>query len=109
MNTPKSPAMVEVDRNWPSNEQLRRHLNGNPKPVGTEDLLAAERAEVVRLREALYCAVELARDAHAHWDADHDIKVGKILLSLAGHNPKYDPRADAIHAALATTTQGEQG
>jgi hypothetical protein len=91
--------------------------DGKSVPLWTSDqmrayateAIAAERAEVVRLRTALHCAVELARDAHAHWDADQDAKVGKLLLALAGHNQKYDSRADAVHAALATTTQGEQG
>jgi len=46
--------------------------------------------------------VDLAIEAHAHWDADRDAKVGKILLALAGVSPRYDRRADALHAALAS-------
>lgn len=62
--------------------------------------LASKEAELVRLRGVLSGAVEVARDAHAHWDADQDAKVGKYLLALAGFNPRYDQRTDAIHAAL---------
>jgi len=67
--------------------------------------LAASQAKIGRLRVTLAGAVEVAKDAHAHWDADRDSKVGKILLALAGLNAKYDTRTDAIHAAL---TQGAQ-
>lgn len=45
--------------------------------------------------------IELAKAAHAHWDADRDAKVGKILMALAGWNEGYDWRADALHAAAA--------
>jgi hypothetical protein len=62
--------------------------------------IAAKEAEAGRLRGILSGVVELARDAHAHWDGDRDAKVGKLLLALAGHVPRYDPRADALHAAL---------
>lgn len=68
--------------------------------------LAAERAEAVRVREAIKGAIELAKDAHAHWDADRDAKVGKLVMALAGFNPRYDARADALHAALSPS-QGE--
>lgn len=44
--------------------------------------------------------VAMASEAYEHWDADRDMKVGKILLALAGDNPRYDKRADALHAAL---------
>lgn len=56
-------------------------------------------------RDALTGVVELAQEAHAHWDADRDMKVGKILLALAGYSPRYDPRADALHSAVAARTQ----
>lgn len=55
---------------------------------------------------ALGGAVELAREAHAHWDKDRDSKVGKLLLALAGFNSRYDQRADAVHAALTQQNKG---
>lgn len=44
---------------------------------------------------------ELAIEAHDHWDADRDFKAGKIIMALAGRNPEYDERADALTTALA--------
>ena len=66
---------------------------------------SAKDSEVLVLREALAGAVALAQEAHAHWDADRNSKVGKILLALAGFNAKYDQKADAIHAAIAQPVQ----
>lgn len=45
-------------------------------------------------------ALEMMREAYAHWDADREYKVGKILLALIGHNKGYDKRADAWTAAM---------
>ncbi|MDQ0035464.1 hypothetical protein J2W30_003232 [Variovorax boronicumulans] len=42
----------------------------------------------------------LLREAYEHWDADRELKVGKILLALIGFNKGYDKRADAWCAAL---------
>lgn len=53
--------------------------------------------------------VAMASEAHDHWDADRDMKVGKILLALAGSNPRYDKRSDALHAVLAQTVKQESG
>lgn len=69
-------------------------------------IITAKDAENARLREALGGAVALATKAHGHWDSDQDMKVGKILLAMAGALPGYDRQADAIHAALAQE-QGE--
>ena len=52
--------------------------------------------------------IELAKDAHAHWDADRDAKVGKILMAMAGWNEGYDWRADALHAAAAAPQPAAQ-
>ena len=56
------------------------------------------------LLEALQEVVKLANQAHDHWENDRDAKVGKILLALSGHMPRYDTRIDAIHAAIAKAT-----
>ena len=56
------------------------------------------------LLEALQEVVKLANQTHDHWDNDRDAKVGKILLALSGHMPRYDKRIDAIHAAIAKAT-----
>lgn len=48
----------------------------------------------------------LASEAYKHWDADHDMKVGKILKALSGALPGYDARADAFHAARDASHAG---
>lgn len=53
------------------------------------------------LLEALEAVVTIAKEAHAHWDAGRDSKLGKIILALAGANGAYDKRIDAIRAAIA--------
>lgn len=58
-------------------------------------------AAVAELVAAVRGIRELAIKASGHWDADEDMKVGKILMAMAGQLPKYDQRADALHAALA--------
>lgn len=57
--------------------------------------------------EALEAIVELAGEAYQHWDADREMKVGKILLALSGNLSGYHPRIDAIHAIIAKA-KGEQ-
>lgn len=64
-------------------------------------------AAAPELLEALESVVAIAKEAHAHWDADRDSRVGKILLALAGANEAYDNRIDWIHAAIANA-KGEQ-
>lgn len=51
--------------------------------------------------QALDAIVDLAQEAHRHWDADRDAKVGKLLMALSGYSPGYDKRADALHATIA--------
>lgn len=53
------------------------------------------------LREALRSVIKLANEAHREWDADNDMRVGKILIALSGSMPRYRADIDAIHAALA--------
>jgi hypothetical protein len=79
-----------------------------PGPWLTRDLkecvLASDHdAEIERLRGLLRDCITIAKEAHGHWDADRDSKVGKLLIALSGGLPKYDARIDAIHAALAGT------
>jgi hypothetical protein len=63
-------------------------------------------ADYDRMRDALNGAVAVAREAHAHWDADRDAKVGKLLLALSGYALGYDPRTDAVQTALAQEQGG---
>lgn len=58
------------------------------------------RAENERFRAALQSAVDFADEAWAKWDADEDVRVGKMLIALAGGLPKYRPETDAIHETL---------
>lgn len=57
-------------------------------------------AENDRLRKALQSAVEFADEAWAKWDADEDVRVGKMLVALSGGCPGYRPETDAIHETL---------
>lgn len=59
--------------------------------------LTAERDE---LRTALAALVAAARDAHDHWDADRDAKVGKLLAAMAGHLRGYRAALDAVWAVI---------
>jgi hypothetical protein len=59
-------------------------------PVKADELLNA-------LRSVVAIADECARE----WDGDNDMRVGKILLALAGTNRGYRADIDAIHAAIA--------
>jgi hypothetical protein len=68
--------------------------------VVTEARASLGAAQVPSL-DVLRGVIEMAREAHAHWDADRDSKVGKILLALAGFSERYDKRSDALHAALS--------
>ena len=72
-----------------------------PEAWFDEKVVIAANAELL---ESLQEVVKLANQAHDHWDSDHDAKVGKILLALSGHLPRYDKRIDAIHAAIAKAT-----
>lgn len=61
----------------------------------------AQLAARLQAAQALDAIVDLAQEAHRHWDADRDAKVGKLLMALSGYSPGYDKRADALHAAMA--------
>lgn len=72
--------------------------------------LYASPAHTSEARDAVLQGVrELAIKAAAHWDADEDMKVGKILMALAGQLPKYDKRADAFDAACDAAMRQEAG
>lgn len=70
---------------------------------------AALAAQAQPAAQALDAIVDLAQEAHRHWDADRDAKVGKLLMALSGYLPGYDKRADALHAAIAAQQGGANG
>ena len=49
---------------------------------------------------ALKATVEIAEECAREWDGDNDMRVGKILLALAGANRGYRADIDAIHDAI---------
>jgi hypothetical protein len=59
------------------------------------------------LLEELKTVVQVAKEAHAHWDADRNAKVGKYLIALCGDLPLYDARITAMHSAIANATKGK--
>lgn len=54
---------------------------------------------LVECAEALLTVEAIAAEAHTAWDADNDMRVGKILIALAGRAPRYRADIDRIHAA----------
>ena len=58
-------------------------------------------ATQAELLEALESCVKIADEAFVLWDADKDMKVGKMLRALAGQMPRYRADIDKIHAAIA--------
>jgi hypothetical protein len=72
-----------------------------PSMPRTVAVLREAAARIGELEVALGGAVKAARDAHEHWDADRDSKVGKILAAMSGYLEGYRPDCTAIHEALA--------
>lgn len=68
----------------------------------------SERTAYKAMREALENAISIANEAYNEWDRDNDMRVGKILIALAGRMPKYRPDIDQIHAAMALAKEGGQ-
>lgn len=62
-------------------------------------------AENARLRESCLSLVKAANDAHDHWDAYRDAKVGKLLAAMGGSLKEYRAELDAAHDALKDTSQ----
>ena len=46
--------------------------------------------------DALKYLMEYAEEAHERWDADDEMKVGKMLLAMSGRLPMYDAGIDQI-------------
>ena len=51
--------------------------------------------------KALESVVEIAKEAHKNWDADENMRVGKILMALARRNDGYREDITNIHAIIA--------
>ena len=54
-----------------------------------------------RLLRASERMKELTEEAFQRWDADEDMKLGKLLKAMSGHLPGYLPDIDEFHTALA--------
>jgi len=122
MNTPQSPAKVEVERlpELPAFSQLIGHMLRDYVPASVElqvavaireyakayatEAIAAERAEVERLRAALKVSEQAVREmSHAHFDPNW------FTDGKAGADKQFrlwSQKAREQFAALATPTQG---
>jgi hypothetical protein len=60
------------------------------------------------LLAACEALITAARDAHQHWDADRDMKVGKLLCAMSGYLKGYRAELDAAHAAIARAKAAAQ-
>lgn len=62
-----------------------------------------------RLLAACKAFVQAANDAHGHWDAGRDAKVGKLLAAMGGHLKGYRHDLTAAHEAIANAERvGEE-
>ncbi len=59
---------------------------------------------IERLKLALNAAIRVADECAGLWDDDtepgNDVRLGKVLLGLAGHNKKYRADLDLIHDVI---------
>ena len=69
--------------------------------------LKALQAEDERLRGLLSQVLSIAAEAREHWDADRDMKVGKLLIALSGRLPGYRTDIDAIVAAAGAGSSAQ--
>ena len=75
--------------------RIWQHPAGNEVARLRQKLEAADRS-IHYLREMLRAAQAVANEAYDRWDADEDMKVGKILKALAGNLPNYRADIDRI-------------
>lgn len=61
------------------------------------------------LLDALKTVVALAEETHKSWDADEDMRVGKILIALAGKNDGYRSDIDWIHELIKQCEGNKNG
>jgi hypothetical protein len=73
------------------------HVRELVRRANAFDALEVQRDALLVACETL---VKVADEAHSHWDADRDSKVGKYLAAMAGHLTKYRADLDAAHAAI---------
>lgn len=57
--------------------------------------------DVANAASALKSVPKIAGEIRSYWDADQDMKVGKIVIALSGRLIGYRSDVDAIHAAIA--------
>lgn len=79
----------------------------NPTNAFLAQLLADRMKEADKLQErnkllldALKTVVVIAKETRKSWDADEDMRVGKILIALAGKNDGYRSDIDWIHELI---------
>jgi hypothetical protein len=60
-----------------------------------------DKDRICLLFNALQRVPRIAAEAAAEWDADHDARVGKILIALSGRLRGYRSDIDEIHSALS--------
>lgn len=81
---------------------LQRELALAYEGLERERAITKEQGEHIKeLAGAMKGVGEMLNEAYEHWDADREMKVGKILLALLDYKIRYDKRSDAWHAALS--------
>lgn len=70
----------------------------SPNDLAALQYVLESRAELLA---ACKTFIECAAIAHDYWDADQDMKVGKMIMAMSGHTKKYRADLTAAHDALS--------
>lgn len=85
----------------------RKPYRGRPCSAAAQLVDVPEEVVICELQEqnkllldALKTVVTIAEETRKSWDADEDMRVGKILIALAGKNDGYRSDIDWIHELI---------
>ena len=88
--------------NPPDNLRLRALLE-QAVATGNAAIIERDRLKAINadLLQAMQMMVQIAAEAHIHWDNDRDAKVGKLLIAMSDKSFLYDHRITSIHKAIS--------